>query len=490
MKAEGSSEVGKHSSLMENFFWKFGERLSAQLITLLVSVILARLLEPEHYGIISIVMIFISIANVFVTDSFGNALIQKKDADILDFSSVLWFNLGFSVVLYLILFFLAPIISKFYGKGYELITPVLRVLGLRLIISSINSVQQAYVSRKMLFKKFFLATLLGTMVSAIIGIAMAYKGFGVWALVAQYLTNTTIDTIVLQISLKKSPIFKVSITRLRNLLGFGSKILLTGVLMSGYEQFRAFVIGKMYTSADLAFYDRAKQFPSVIATNVNTSIGAVLFPQMSKHQDEKEKVKNIARNSIRYSSYLMCPLMLGLAAVAESFISVVLTDKWLPCVPLLQLMCINSICMPLHTANMQVIKAVGRSDITLKVEIIKKVIELLVFLFVMRLGVMAITIGMVLCSTAFIFVNACPNIKLIGYTIKEQLLDLAPPLIMSLVMFLLVLLIGKVNLPSLLVLIIQIVSGGIIYLFLSVISKNKEYYSLLSLAKSLINKAK
>ena len=474
--------MSNRGGLLSNLFWKFAERISAQIVTLLVSIILARLLEPEHYGIISIVMIFISIANVFVSDSFGNSLIQKKDADALDFSSVLWFNIGISICLYVVLFFSAPIISKFYGEGYELITPVLRILGIRLIISAINSVQQAYISRKMMFKKFFLATLLGTVASAFVGIIMAYMGYGVWALVAQYLTNTIIDTVVLQITLKKKPLFKLSFSRLKGLIAFGSKILMTGLLMSGYEQIRSIIIGKMYSSADLAYYDRGKQFPSVITTNINTSIGAVLFPQMSKYQDKKERIKEITRQSIKFSSYVMCPLMIGLAAVADNLVSVVLTDKWLPCVPLMQLMCIYFMFMPLHTANMQAIKAVGRSDITLNVEITKKIIELVVLVLVMRISVTAIVVGMVLCSILFIFINSYPNKKLISYTFGEQLKDIMPALIMSFAMGVGVCFLGKVNIPNKVLLLgLQTVVGMFIYLALSHISNNSEYKYLSSL---------
>ena len=280
-----------NKGLLSNLSWKFAERITAQAVTLVVSIVLARLLDPSHYGIISLVMIYIAIANVFVSDGFGSALIQKKDADSLAFSSVLYSNFVFSILLYMLLFFSAPYISLFYGNEYELLTPVLRVLGLRLILSSINSVQQAYVSKHMIFKKFFWATLFGTLLSAAVGISMACLGFGVWALVAQYMTNTTVDTIVLAVSLKKKPKAMFSWSRLRKLIPFGSRILATNLLIQGYQELRALIIGKVYSSSDLAYYDKGKQFPSIIITNINTSIAAVLFPKMSSQQDDIQKVK-------------------------------------------------------------------------------------------------------------------------------------------------------------------------------------------------------
>lgn len=473
----------KKNGLINNLAWKFAERISAQLITFVVSIILARKLDPSHYGTVALVTIFITIANVFVSDGFGSALIQKKDADKLDFSSVLFFNIGLSIVLYLVLFFCAPLISRFYGEGYEILTPVLRVLGLRLIPAGINSVQQAYVSKNMIFKKFFLATLFGTILSGVVGVAMAYAGFGVWALVAQYLTNTTVDTIVLGLSIGNIYCFKFSFARLKGMLGFGSKILASGLLIVGYQELRAIIIGKLYSSQDLAFYEKGKSFPNLIISNINTSIGAVLFPKMSSEQDDKQRIKATTRNSIRFSAYVMCPMMVGLAAVATPFIRLLLTEKWLPCVPLLQLFCIVYLFQPIHTANMQAIKAVGRSDIMLKLEVAKKTIELLAIAVTMWFGVPAIVVGMAVCATLFAFFNAYPNIKLIDYSFKEQLADILPSIAMSAIMFAVVSFMQCLPLNDLPLLLLQVFTGALVYIILSVITKNKEFLYFLHLMK-------
>ena len=464
-----------------NLIWKFAERITAQLVTLIVSIVLARMLDPSHYGVISMVTIFITIANVFVSDGFGSALIQKKNADAVDFSSVLYFNVVFSIVLYGVLFCCAPLISRFYGTGYEILTPVTRVLGLRLILTSINSVQQAYVSRHMIFKKFFWSTLFGTVISGIVGIAMAYHGFGVWALVAQYLTNTTIDTLVLQIVLNKWPIKAFSWKRLKTLINYGYKILLTNLTITGYQELRALIIGKLYSSNDLAFYDKGKQFPNLVVTNINTSISAVLFPKLAQEQDEISKVKYITRQSVKFSAYIMSPIMLGLAAVAEPFISVVLTDKWLPCVHLLQLFCFFYLFQPIQTANTQAIKALGRSDLALKLEIIRDIIQLISLVCVMWISVDAIVISMAVLSLLFVFINGYPNIKLINYSIKEQVEDFIFPLLMSGAMMIIVLLVGNLHINKIILLLIQVVTGGAIYVFLSVITKNSEFKYFINL---------
>ena len=478
----------RKSGILSNMLWKFAERISAQLVTLIVSVILARVLDPAHYGTIALVTIFITLANVFESDGFGSALIQKKDADVLDFSSVLYFNIAFSILLYIVLFLCAPAIANFYGEGYEVRTPVTRVLAVRLILSAINSVQQAYVSRKMIFKKFFWSTLFGTIASGIVGIVMACRGFGVWALVAQYLTNTTVDTVVLQIVLNVWPERKFSWKRLKNLVGYGYKVLLTNLIITGYQEIRALIIGKLYSADDLAFYDKAKQFPNLVVVNINTSISAVLFPQMAQEQDDLSRVKEITRASIRYSSYILCPVMLGLAAVADNFIKAVLTEKWLPCVPLLQVFCFFYVFQPIQSANTQAVKALGRSDISLKLEILRDIIQLIVLVIVMRISVAAIVISMAVMSLFFVYLNGYPNVSLLGYTMGEQTSDFAGPFFMSMVMMFIVKQMDNIPLNSFLVLFLQIVFGIILYVLMSTVSHNKEFSGLISILQNLLNK--
>lgn len=473
----------KKNGLLNNLSWKFAERIAAQLVTMVVSIILARILDPSHYGTIAVVTIFITLANVFVSDGLGSALIQKKNADALDFSSVLYANIALSVVLYAVLFFAAPVIAKFFGEEYQQLTAVLRVLGLRLILTAVNSVQQAYVSRKMIFRKFFWATLIGTVLSAVVGITMAYLGFGVWALVCQYLTNTVVDTVVLAITLKKRPMWAFSFQRVKALLGFGLKVLSTNLFSNIYKEIRAVIIGKVYSAEDLAHFDKGKQFPSLIITNINVSLSQVLFPRLSADQDDLAKLKQTTKRAIRFSAFLMCPLMLGLAAVSRNFVMVVLTEKWLPCVPLLCYACIDFLCYPIHSTNMQALKAVGRSDLLLKLEIVKKLIELAVLLCVMTISVEAIAIAMAVCSAAFVVLNAWPNGKLIGYPLHEQLGDILPSVLMAGIMSAAVAAIGFLSLSPVLELIVQIFAGAVLYVGLAAISRNPEFRTLLSLVR-------
>lgn len=475
-------------STLTNLSWKFAERIASQLVSFVVSIVLARILEPSDYGSIAMVMIFVTLSNVFVEGGFSSALIQKKDADKLDFSTVFYFSIVFSIFLYVILFFVAPYISRFYGDGYEILTPVLRVIGLQIIVYGANSVQQAYVSKKMMFKKFFWATLIGTIVSACIGLAMAYWGFGIWSLVGQQMAMVITNTIVLYLVTRKLPGLMFSFQRLKGLFSYGAKILGASLLVSFFLDLRSLIIGKLYSAKDLAFFDRGRQFPNLIVTNINSSVGAVLFPKMSQEQDDKIRVKQLCRNSIRFSSFVMMPLMMGMAVCAEPLIRVLLTDKWIESVPFLRLFCIIYMFYPIHTANMQAIKAIGKSETFLVLEIIKKLLELISLLLVMKISVMAIAINMAVLTTLFTFINAYPNIKFLDYSFKEQMNDMLPSLLLSTIMAILVYGIGLIlPISDLGVLIVQVLFGVAFYSILSYLTNNPEFKYLYELIVSNIS---
>ena len=469
------------SKVFSGLIWRFAERIAAQLVTFVVSIILARMLLPEDYGLITLVTIFITFANCIVTNGFGNSLIQKKDSDNLDFSTVLYFQLGFSAVIYGLLFVSSPLIASFFGEGYELLSPVLRVLGLRIPLTAINNVQQAYVGKKMIFKKFFFSTIIGTVVSAVVGIWMAYAGYGVWALVGQYLTNTFMDTVILGLTIHWKPELKFSWSRLKVLFAYGWKILVAGLISTAYDELRSIVIGKMYTQNDLAFFDKGKQIPNLIVTNINTSISNVLFPAIANAQNNINDVKNITRRAIRTSTYIMCPLMFGLAVVAEPVVTLLLTEKWLPCVPFLQIYCISFCFEPIQTANLQAIKAVGRSDIFLKLEIIKKTSYALILFAVMFHSVEAIAYSLLLNTLIATIVNTAPNKKLIGYSFRELIADMLPGILASAAMAAAVYFSGML-LPfsTLLNLVIQVAVGGIAYLIISVVFRIESFRYLTS----------
>ena len=474
------------SRVMSGLAWKFAERISAQLVTFIVTIILARILDPAHYGAIAIVNIFITLANVFVVSGFGNSLIQKKDSDDTDFSSVFYVNIALSLVLYALVFVAAPYIAHFYDM--EILSPVLRVMGIRLIIAGINSVQHAYVSKKMLFRRFFWSTLGGTLVSGVVGIIMAYKGYGIWALAAQYMVNTTVDTVVLFITVKWYPKLSFSIKRLKSLFSYGWKLLMSELLETGYNELRSLLIGKMYTSEDLAYYNKGKSFPALVVTNINSSINSVLFPAMAQCQDKKEVVKSMCRRAIRTSSYIMFPFMVGLALVAEPFVKLLLTDKWLPCVPFLRIACFSIILRPVHTANLQAIKAMGRSDIFLKLEIIKKVLGLTLLICVARFGVLAICISALVVAILNSFINAFPNKKLINYSYIEQMKDLTSSFLPLIAMSVSVYIVGMFLHPPLLQITAQMLVGAFVYILISAITKNETFNYIFSVVKGFLKK--
>ena len=471
-----------------NLFWRFLERCGAQVVALVVSWILARVLGPEEYGTIAMVTVFTTIMQVFVDSGLGNALIQKKDADNLDFSTVFYFNVVVCVLMYSIMFFAAPLISDFY-ENPEL-TPIVRVQSLMLIISGVRNVQQAYVSRHMLFKRFFLVTLGGTLGAAVVGIVMAYLGFGVWSLVAQYLFNLAASTALLWITVKWRPTKAFSFERLKALFTYGWKILISKLLDTLYNEARQLIIGKVYTESDLAFYNEGKKLPHLAVTDINSSIDSVLLPTMSNVQDDKSRVCAMTRRSIKISTYIMMPVMLGLAVCAEPLITLMLTEKWLPCVPYLRVFCITYAFYPIHTANLNAIKAMGRSDLFLILEIIKKAIGVVLLLVTMFQGVMVMAYSLLVSTLIASFVNAFPNKKLLGYSYLQQIKDMLPQVGLSVVMAAIVYCVEFLNLHPIVTLLIQIPLGVLIYVAGSKLFKVESFEYILSMIKNLLGKRK
>lgn len=474
-------------NVVTGFLWRFLERCGAQGVALIVSIVLARLLEPEAYGIIAIVTIFTSIMNVFIDSGLGNALIQKKDADDLDFSTVFFFNIILCFVLYIVMYYCAPVIATFY-KMPDL-TAVIRVLSITLLISGVKNIQQAYISRRMMFKKFFFATLGGTLIAALVGIFMACQGYGVWALVTQQLVNASIDTLILWFTVKWRPRMIFSFQRLKSLFSYGWKILVSNIINTMYGDIRQLIIGKMYSSRDLAYYNQGKRYTEVIVNNVNVAIDSVLLPTMSKVQDNRSEVKAMTRRSIMVSTYVLAPLMVGIAATSRQLVTVLLTEKWLPSVPYLIIFCITFIFYPIHTANLNAIKAMGRSDLYLKLEVEKKIVGIILLLSTMWFGVTAMALSLLVNSIFSQIINSWPNKKLLNYSYGEQLKDILPSLLLSLFMGILTWVIGYLtNFSDLVTLFIQVLLGVFIYCVGSVVSKNEAFNYVVNIIKSLIKR--
>ena len=478
-EVEKELQNSSSANVIKNFFWRIGESGGAQLVSFLVSIVLARLLTPEDYGVIALVTVFTSILQVFVDSGLGTALVQKKNADEVDFSSVFYFNVLICLVLYAGMFVAAPVIARFYDNPIYI--PLVRVLSLTLVISGLKNIQQAYVSRHMIFKRFFFSTLGGTIASAILGIVMAYAGFGVWALAAQYVSNTAIDTLILWVTVPWRPRKKFSWMRLKELLSYGWKLLASALMDTGYTSLWNLLIGKVYSAADLSFYDQGSRYPKAIISTISNSIDSVLLPTMSSVQDDRAQIKSMTRRSIMTSVYVMAPLMMGLAGCARPLVSLILTDKWLPCVPFLRIFCITYMFWPVHSANLNAIKAMGRSDLYLRLEILKKIIGIGLLLCTVKISVMAMACSLLISSFASQIINSYPNWKLLNYRYLEQLRDILPSILLAVIMAVAVGAVPLLGYGNVLTLCIQIPLGAVIYVAGSAIFRLESFRYLLNM---------
>lgn len=469
------------NSIVINLIWRFLERTIVQLISLIVLILLSRVLEPIEFGTVAIVLVYINILQVFVDCGMASALIQKKNADDLDFSSVFYMNMLFCSLIYLAMFFLAPSIANFY-KMPELVS-IIRVLSLLIILYGIRNIQQAYISKNLIFKKLFYSTTIGSFIAAIISIYMAYNNYGIWALVLQYIINTAVATIVLWIIVRWYPKLMFSFERLKVLFSYSWKLLVSALLDTTYNNLRQLIIGKLYTRQDLAFYDKGHLFPNTIVANIDTSINSVLFPAMSEIQDDIEKVKNMASKAMKVSTYIIMPLMVGLAVCAKPTVSFLLTDKWLLCVPYIRIFCFTFAFYPIHTINLNIMKALGRSDLFLKLEIIKKIVGLMILSISMWYGALAIAYSLIIVSILSQIINSYPNKRLVNYGYFKQLKDMLPNIIISCIMGMIVHLIIYLNLNSFTTLLIQVPLGILVYILLSKIFKIYSFEYIVGLLK-------
>lgn len=459
------------NKVIKGLTWTFAERIMSQLVSTVVTIILARILDPAHYGIISIVTVFISICDVFVTSGFNSAVVQKKNVTETTFNSAFIISFTISIVLYIVLFVSAPLIAEFYNIT-ELIA-VIRVMGLRLPLAAYNSLQQAEIQRSMKFKKFFIRTLVGTIISAFVGIGLALFGFGVWALVGQYLTNSIVNSIMLQVLGNWKPSLKFSLKEAKEIYSFGWKVLLTNLAFTLQNDIKSLVIGKVFSASDLAYYDQGKKFPSLLVTNINSSINKVMLPAYSKKQDNLLELKNMLRKSIKVGMFMLAPILVGFALVSENFVQLILTDKWLFAVPYMQIFCFVYLTRPLESSCHQALLAIGRSGTVLKIIIniqIFSFITLIVAVFIFK-SVLWIAVGSLLSTLVSLTGFMLMTWKYIGYSLREQLQDILPTIIVALIMGGVVLSVSHLGETILATFIIQILSGAITYILLSYIFK-------------------
>ncbi len=426
------ADTGMKKKIMNGMLWKVLESSGAQGIQFIITIILARLLTPGEYGIVGLIMIFITIANTFVQNGFGTALIQKTEADQTDFSSVFYFEMILAAAMYAVLWLAAPLIASYYR--IDVLTDIVRVLSVVLFPGAVISVQTAYVSRKMEFRGLFISTLIASAISGVVSIGMAWAGCGVWAMAGQQIAYYVSLMVVLFVAVSWRPALLWSFARLRQMFSFGWKLLCASLLDTVFNNLYGLFIGKIYNEELLGSYSRGEQFPKLIASNLGTAIQSVLLPAFASRQNETGTVRQMMRRAIRLSAFAVMPMLMGLFATADSLVLLLLGEEWMVCVPFLRIMCIYYCFWPIHIANLQVVNAMGRSDIFLKLEIIKKVTSVAVLLIGIHFSVYTMVILRAVHDFACTFINAAPNRRLIGYGPVRQWLDVLPSAALSLAM--------------------------------------------------------
>lgn len=386
------------------------------------------------------------------------------------------------------MYLIAPLISSFYDNP-ELI-PILRILTLKIFPGTINSIQIAIVARNMLFKKIFKSSFAATIISGVLGIISAYLGLGVWALVIQQLSMQISISLIMWFTVKWRPIAFFSIRKVKDLFSFGWKMLGSSLISILYDDLRTLIIGRIYTPATLGYYNRGQQIPRTIVNGINNSIQSVMLPTLSAYQDNKKRLKSMMRRSIKISSYFIFPMMIGLAMVAESLVVILLTEDWLPSVVFFRVFAFYYSLIHIHMINLQAISALGRSDLRLKLEILKKVIGIIILLLSIKYGVIAIAIGQLIYGIISSVINALPNKYLLDYGFLEQISDLLPSVINSSIMGGFIYFVSFLDIPIVALLFWQIVLGGLIYLLLSIITKDESYIYIISTLKEIIKSRK
>lgn len=463
------------------FFWQLSQKVLCQVVSFGISVVLARLLLPSDYGVIAICSMFLVLTGIFIGGGLGTALVQKKNADDIDFCTVFYSGLVLSIVVYLAVFFAAPYIAIFFKN--EQITAVIRVLALAMPIGTLSGVQNAFVSKQMIFKKFFYSSLIGTIASGAVGLGMALTGFGVWALVGQNLVSTITNTLVLFCIIDWHPKLIFSYERFKQLFSFGWKMAVVNILTTFFYQLKGYVIGYKYSAAQLAYYNRGEGLPGILYNNINGTISDVLFPALSQLQDDKEALKRALSRAMRISSFFLIPALFGLAAISDKLVIIIFSEKWAPSIPFMQVICMISCSDILGMANYQAIKAVGRADTLLKMEFLKRPAMFAVLIVTMFISPLAIAVGQLVYSILAFVVNAYPNRKYIGYPIWQQMKDVGKNFLISLVMAIVVYLLGTLGLNMYVSVVLQVVTGALLYYVMSRTLNKEDYGYVMNFVK-------
>ncbi len=477
----------KRNSISSSMVWNLLERLGTQGAQLIVSIILARILMPEAYGILALITVFVNLATVVIETGFGSSIIQKKDLHRSEIDTIFTLNLLISLLLCAVLWFCAPLIASFYSNyDFSLLTNVIRIYSLILPVGSVTSIQSAVIYRDMAFKKFFFINIISVVISSAVGIVAACLNAGVWALILQQLSAKIALLLTQLVAVSWKPRLNFCFKRSASLFRFGANILFNRLLNMLYNQISSLVIGKNYSSNMLAYYSKGNTFPSLIATNTDYALQKVMFSAYSKYQDDKAQVCELMRKTITLSTFLLSPLLFGMFACAENFVLVVLTQKWLPSVVYMQIFCMSFFLQPIGTTAAQALNGIGRSDITLKVGVVTKCVGIVIVLATVQFGVIYIALGVLLTTVMSSLVYMIVNKRVFGYTLIRQLLDIGANMLAAVSMAAVCMLVGYVckGIAPIIALCLQVLVGVVWYLLAAVLFKNKSFTYLLGKLKS------
>lgn len=461
--------------------WSAIEHFSVQIIQFVLGLIMARILSPHDYGLVGMILVFTAIAQTFVNSGFSSALIRKKNIVDVDYSTAFYFNVVVGIVAYFVLFLLAPFIADFYEE--PLLESLTKVIAINVFINSLGIVQFAQFSIKVDFKTQAKATTTSVFVSGIVGIWMAYAGYGVWAIVWQSVLRNALNVLLLWVFSKWHPKLEFSWTSFKEMWSFGYKLLLSGLIDTLYNNIYQLVIGKVFSATDLGNYTRAKQFANFPSANFTGIIGRVTYPILSSIQDDDARLEHVYRKYLRLSAFIVFPLMVGLSALAEPLIISVLTEKWRAAIILLQIICFGMMWYPIHAINLNLLQVKGRSDLFLKLEIIKKIIGATILCITVPIGLEAMCIGGIFSSIICLAVNTYYTGKLINVGFWLQMRDLLPTLLLSLAMGVVVFLSVMFISSNIVKLVVGVVEGAIFYILVARLFKMEELSDLLSLVK-------
>lgn len=471
---------------ISSLFWKLFERGGNAVIQLVVQVVMARLLSPDEFGALAIMLVLINFGNVIVLSGLNTALVQSSSTDEDDCSTVFWLSFGLSILMYAAVFVVAPLLADFYQIAA--LTSTLRVLALLFLINAFNSVQVAIVQRALEFRIIFFATIASILTSGFIAIASAIMGAGLWALVLQQLIYQIVNCVVLAGQVRWIPRIVFRTKKAKNLFSFSWKLLVSGLLDQGYQGLSDLVIGKQFSASSLGLVSQGKKYPHAIGTMLNGAIQPVMLSAVAHVQDDIDYVKRLVRRALKTSSYLIIPSMTLFAVVAEPIVRLLLGEQWLPAVPFLQMYCVIYMLLPIHTSNLQALNGMGRSDLFLKLELIKKaysIVFILVGAFVFQ-NVYVLVGSYILSGVISTFVNAWPNRKVIGYSYIEQVKDICPAFLLAAVSAAVALPIGMLALPDIATILLQAAVMAACYLGLSKFFKVEALDYLLATAKEFV----